>query len=464
MNYFILKLELSCLSECIVSGCTVCSKIINKALAKKSKNPGKYCLCLDTTPTSEPSLEPTYPVPESLPTSSLSFASTDWVSAPPVEAFEEFTEVTGPVEPMGAQESHHEAAPTEEPAPHEPDNPSSRAAESDMTPCVPPEASPSYQPAPYDILDLPSDPLIADEESHAPKDTVVGTEKVGDGKPDGVSPEPAIVESELIKEIDGETILMSLDGENIRVDSVLFERASPVLASLFEDAEMRGEDGPVHIPEPTVVIRDIIQCLYPSSSRPLVKLSDPDHAVRLLLAMKTYQISSWVLEDVAARVVGAVDPPIRAWALAVHSGNDMARKIATRRFFSDASTGLEGDIRDLKAVDAWQLVRVVQMKAQTVDDGRAALSRIISASFSPNCSSTHRNHPGLVKAQALPFQFDLLPAATLTFLHERQSSTWCQYCSPYYSQTTSLGDRTNARRDLEGVLERAVDKECSEAS
>lgn len=208
----------------------------------------------------------------------------------------------------------------------------------------------------------------------------------------------------------------------------------------------------IEVTETANVLDDILRSMYPSTKD--VAVSSETHAVEVLRALEKYQIFNCEVADKAASYLGAIEPSVKAWAFALQTENSAARSIAVRRFIADSTTGLEGSIVELKSIDAWRLVRLVQIKQEALDLSLGIVNELINSAFCEHWD--HRNFDSHAKARASPFDGSLLAEYVLASTIVAYSTPHCQYCRDHFWQASLASQRSDCRRRLENLMERAV--------
>lgn len=256
---------------------------------------------------------------------------------------------------------------------------------------------------------------------------------------------------------DGDMVLRSSEGVEFRIDSVILRRASHVFSSMLDLPQKHADQSatPIELPETTKILDEILRALY-SDSDPSAIESEAD-AIDILRALEKYGISSWPLETKAAQVIGAIQPSVRAWAVALQCGSNQARELAVRRFIADTTTGQEGDIEELKAVDAWRLVHLLQVKRQVRVSAIDAVNSIIQGGFCHQWD--HRDFELHKRARANPFSTDLLAEQLLSAMVTGYSTPHCGDCQKHFNLTSSSEQRAAGRRKLEELMKQALDME-----
>lgn len=245
---------------------------------------------------------------------------------------------------------------------------------------------------------------------------------------------------------DGDAVLHSVDGVDFRLDSTILSRISPFFAVMFalpQDKTQKTE--PIVMAESAEFLDDFFRRIYPPGLPQAP--SSPEHAVGVLHALDKYQIPKSLLAQALASYLGAVKPPIKAWALTVQVPECAARGIAVRRFITENGNGLDNKLAELKDVDGWALMHILQVKQVAVEKGVATVNGIISNSFCPK----YRVLAFHKKARANSFDTTILSEDTLSAIVDGASSP-CVDCHDYLYRNS----RKEYREKLERLISEAI--------
>lgn len=252
---------------------------------------------------------------------------------------------------------------------------------------------------------------------------------------------------------DGDIVLQSADGVDFRVDSVILRRASPFFATMIA-LPQQGTSAhlPVMMTETAEVLDDIIRSIYPSGTTPTFKSAE--HIVELFRALDKYEITNGPLAEALLSSFKTIQPPIRAWALALKVQNPKARETAVRSFMLNSGDGLDKSSPELEDVDAWRLMHLLQIKKTATLRAQSILDSLISSAF----CSRHRSIDLVARARDSPLNTSILLETVLTGV-VNGVGTPCTDCRSFhqsYYASNAQDSRNNSRRQIDELLERAV--------
>lgn len=255
------------------------------------------------------------------------------------------------------------------------------------------------------------------------------------------------VQREFLSFPDGDVVLVSNDDVEFRVDSLILRRASPLFTDMLMPPQWQTPNTPskpVILDETGIILDSLLRLIYPPVTLPTI--SSPKHARALLRALKKYQITSNSFTTRLTGYIGTLEPPLRAWALAVELGNDEARKIAVGRFLGQSSDPLDDDVEQLTRVEGRSVQRLLRIRRDVV----AHISKEINRFF-PGLStcSDHRKSMGECLSQAIQPHIPTDEALKATgFL--------CSPCAEHANSEENRGLRKELRSYIQEILEDAV--------
>jgi hypothetical protein len=148
------------------------------------------------------------------------------------------------------------------------------------------------------------------------------------------STEPATPFEPTITFPDGDIILKSSDGVELRVHKLMLRLASPVFASMLEMPEPAsivepGQPQTVELEETASTLDNLLRCAYPFGNKLLIE--DIDQLVTLLRAANKYELECaiTVLHQEMIRLVPL--NPLKCYAIAVRFGVLAAAQASVRR-------------------------------------------------------------------------------------------------------------------------------------
>lgn len=251
---------------------------------------------------------------------------------------------------------------------------------------------------------------------------------------------------------DGDIVLKSSDGVKFRVDSAILRRASPFFFTMLQlpspHEDLHSLPVPIEMSETADVLDDILRSIYPASA-PL-KIVEHGHAIELLRAVDKLQISKTSINNVLEIYVGALSPPLRAYAMAVEFGLSAARRAAVRRFIQrNGVDHLDDDILELKYVEGRSLLNLWRIRRDTFARAQRAAEELFRAW---TCAS-HQRPSGIwsetrTKALAQPFDADVQAENVIGAIAVNCGNCANQYRSEEFSQRRSM-----VRAYIESLLE-----------
>lgn len=249
---------------------------------------------------------------------------------------------------------------------------------------------------------------------------------------------------------DGDVVLQSEDGVHFQLDSLILRRASPFFAAMFALPQNDlPQMNPIAMSESAEVIDHVMRSIYPSG--PVMHIPSADHAVEALCALQKYEISNQTLTDHLGSYLGAIQPSIRAWALAIKSNSSKARSLAVRNFLLGDGDGLENIALELEGTDGWRVLHLLRVKKKAMTLAGVILTEWTANAFCVN----HRLNLLVNKAKTNPLDTDVFSDRVLYYAMKGvQSSQPCSNCATSYSNLTT--PRRQARRRLEDLMENAV--------
>ena len=155
---------------------------------------------------------------------------------------------------------------------------------------------------------------------------------------------------------DADVLLQSIDGTTFQVDPAVLRLASPFFAHMFRLPRFYHLE-PYLMQESGAVLNDIFRSVFP----PVIveTLSSIEHAIALLRAVRRLKISNIPLSNSITQYIGNIDPPIRAWAIAIDIDHIEARKIAVKRFICDGKSVFEQyHLDDLNRTNVTSLLKL----------------------------------------------------------------------------------------------------------
>ncbi|KAF8310314.1 hypothetical protein DL93DRAFT_2169829 [Clavulina sp. PMI_390] len=261
---------------------------------------------------------------------------------------------------------------------------------------------------------------------------------------------------------DGDIIMESCDGVAFRLDSLYLRRSSSLFETMLSlppknNTGHKGAPDPIILTEDAITLDYVFRALYPvTPSRPI---KSPRHAVEVMQALEKYQILIETHNDALSAYIGFLEPPIKAWALAVKGGSLKARAIAVRRFMEAYGDGLEYPLTDLKGVDSWDLMHLLALKKEA---NSKAQELILILMDTITCND-HRIAPLLTQATANPFALNGFPESLIEEYKKSQKSS-CERCtftarSSGFTRTfrNSPQTRNDVRLELSRLLDQVVD-------
>jgi len=250
---------------------------------------------------------------------------------------------------------------------------------------------------------------------------------------------------------DGDITLISSDEIVFRLDSIILKRASPFFADMLR-LPQPGNGGnrtrPIRMEETGAILDDILRCIYPPAKPP--RISSIDHALALLRTVRKFDMSSAQLSDAVTQYLGNIEPPIRAWAIALNEGHNEACKIAVRRFMvSNGDLRHQSHLDELSRIDVQSFFRLSQLRNDYVTE---ASSLIAECYRKCRCNShTMYRNKGLPVADTGV----LLPGDSVLKAFVR--GTGCEGCLiRFVSEVEAI---QQLRVSIEDMLERAVEME-----
>ncbi|KAF8310318.1 hypothetical protein DL93DRAFT_2230407 [Clavulina sp. PMI_390] len=255
---------------------------------------------------------------------------------------------------------------------------------------------------------------------------------------------------------DGDIVLKSSNGIDFCVHSAILRFASPMFSDMLvlspNDQSSNEKDEkikPIEVAEDSTVLDIILRALYPIPGP--IEFSSDVEAVHVLIALEKYQIACWPLADAAAKRVATINPSIRAWALAVMADSAEGRALAARRFICDSTTGLEGNVSELRSIDAWRLVHLTQVKHEARSGARSVVSELMQHTY---CTS-HRESDFMNRIRERPFDIKFLSEDSLKKTVETTPG-FCSYCINVVRDVNSSAERETRRTKLQNLVDRAV--------
>lgn len=259
---------------------------------------------------------------------------------------------------------------------------------------------------------------------------------------------------------DGDTILTSSDGVEFRVDSLVLRRASPLFADMFRLPVPPTPDAsallpplrpPIVMDEASMILDDVLKLIFPPAKLP--ELSSPKHARILSRALSKYQVTNDAFMTHLTIYIGTLDPPVRAWALAVELGNDEARKMALRRFIEQNSDPLDDDVEQLSRVEGRSVQRLLRIRRDVIGYISNEINRFF---YHLICCKDH----GQSMLDFQQHQASQLYVPTEEVL--RAFSACCRSCTSCFHSTTNQTLRGELRGYVEEILQGAIWQEVNE--
>ncbi|KAF8310312.1 hypothetical protein DL93DRAFT_2230401 [Clavulina sp. PMI_390] len=244
---------------------------------------------------------------------------------------------------------------------------------------------------------------------------------------------------------DGDIVMKSSDGISFRLDSVYLCRSSAVFQTMLSlpvpiEEDHKNMPETIELAESAPVLDYVFRALYPFVPSRLI--DSADHAVNILQALEKYEISIDAHTDMLSTYIGSVEPPIRAWALAVKAGGEAARAVAVRRFMEVSGDGLEAPVPELKVVDSWQLMHLLVLKKQANTKAQELISQLLNTI---TCDQ-HRIPALTSQATQNPFTLSAFTEPLIQEYKRIQSvKSSCDHC--IYAPLGMWGNGPRRRRD-----------------
>lgn len=270
--------------------------------------------------------------------------------------------------------------------------------------------------------------------------------------------------------VDGDIVLRSKNGIEFRVDATILRRASGLFHDMLKLSSMtmtmtmtttnmtEANPVPIDMEETADVLDDLLRMIYPTP-KPCVISSD-QRALELLIAVERLQVSSHAVNTVLSSYLSAVEPPLRAWALAVRFDYPHARHTAVKRFIAEKKDYLSEDIPELESVGARSVLRLLRIKRDALE---AAHTAVTADSFVWYCQ--HHAHMTWRTAHSAVIStnpFDPVPMSDAVLV-PIVKATACPNCVRRCQHESTAGPRTAIRRMVGELLDSAGTVEATKA-
>jgi hypothetical protein len=204
---------------------------------------------------------------------------------------------------------------------------------------------------------------------------------------------------------------------------------------------------PILMEESGAVLDDILRSIYPPVILPTI--SSVNHALALFRAVQKLDISHTPLSDVITQYIGNIEPPIRAWALAVDLGHVKARKMAVKRFIHhDGKIFGHHRLDELSRVDARSLLKLGWLREYVIE-------KASTMGFTITPCTAHKI--GFDQIRAIAAADSLVPTEEVLQFFVRGAR--CHHCLSGLQSESLIAARRRVRVSVEELLERATDVE-----
>lgn len=271
-------------------------------------------------------------------------------------------------------------------------------------------------------------------------------------------------DTQFISFSDGDIILLSSDDAQFRVDLIVLKRASPVFESMaaltkIEDGTLAARPKTLRMEETSEVLDVLLRLIYPTTVAPRITSNAVLHAVDKL------QITSHVVHHTIDAYLATIEPPLRAWALAVRYHCGLGRENAVKRFIEGKDVDLTLDIPELDGISARLLTRLLEIKKNCVAAANLLLGSTSSQSAYRLSCRSHTGAKWLIDHKAListfPFNLTFQSEDTLQFMLTHGQDP-CYNCTYEFSSTESYAlvrKRADIRKELADLLQSAATNE-----
>jgi hypothetical protein len=254
---------------------------------------------------------------------------------------------------------------------------------------------------------------------------------------------------------DGDVVLQSSDEIEFRVDSIILRRVSPFFASMFQLPQPKESSCDLlFMEESGAVLDDILRSIYPPMILPT--LSSIDHAVALFRALQKLDISNPALMNMVTQYMGSIDPPIRAWLLAIKTGFVEPRKIAVRRFIChDDQIFDHHHLDELSQIDAKSVLELAWLRESVVKQASHIMETFRVNGCPGHIYQPHRDV--FDKLRRIAGAGSFIPTEETLQIFVRGNG--CEMCLDRFQEDVSVANRQRIRTSVEDLMERAVNRD-----